>query len=313
MRNGLRILSLGAALALWTGLAVDGNASTEVTLAFQGAVKGRIEDCGCPKNPLGGLAARAVLLETIRAEHPHLALLDAGNLMGAPTESGHRQSRFLAAETVALGYSVTGVGINDLRYGTAFLREIEREQGLQFTCANLYDGDEPLFSPYEVVEVAGVRIGVISVHDAGFDLTSTGEDESVAWRDPAASLNAWLPKLRAESDVVVLLSHVRPTDLGGVLGAIDAGQRIDFVIDGVGQAHLARPKSMGSTTYLAANDQGKYLGQLNFTVENDGSIANVGYSLHEVGPDPEDEDVASRVAAFKQQEESLVDATPIHQ
>lgn len=282
--------------------------ATELTLLFQGAVHGKIDECGCKSRSLGGLAARAHVIEEVRRRADHVLLVDAGNLAGAPGEAMRRQSRFLAQETAALGYRVAGIGPWDLGHGADFLRELDATTDLSFTSANVVRGGEPLFSPYEILEEADVRVGLISV--CGGDLLSaSGGGKATAAADweiqPAeTALARWLPQVEAKSDVVILLANLPREERTRLLSKLE-GAGIDFVIDGYENVHRERPERVGSTTVLAANSQGKYLGQLDLALEN-GRIRDHRLTVHAVDPEVgRSGDVAQRVRGFQETAEDL--------
>jgi 5'-nucleotidase/UDP-sugar diphosphatase len=271
---------------------------------FQSSVHGKIEDCGCKKHPLGGLAARAGLIGTLHEDNQPVLLVDAGNLFG--TADGIReQSRFLAKESAAMGYHVVGVGPWDLNYGIDFLRDVETSTGLVFTSANLARGSAPLFPPYQVVEKGDIRVGLISVCSGDIPASdSMAEESTLEIEAPAQALQRYLPELRAKSDVVILLSNL---ELGGTEALLrELPERaVDFAIEGNAGVRYERPKQVGSTPILAANGQGKYLGQLDFTLAG-GELRDVHTALHEVDPKgPRPKDVAARVAEFQERAKKL--------
>ena len=166
----LRFALVLLACAIFVSPATAANttgAVSELNLIFHGSVQGEIEDCGCKGKPLGGLARRAAILESTRAEcgpQDCTLVIDCGSLLGRTDAKGQAQSAFVVEETAKLGYEAVGVGAWDLRHGVEHLREVENA-GIRYTNANLLDAasGKPAFTPYRVREVNGVRVGMISV------------------------------------------------------------------------------------------------------------------------------------------------------
>ena len=50
-----------------------------VTLLYSGDRLGKVEPCGCPKNPMGHIARQVQYLDERRAQDPELIAFDLGN------------------------------------------------------------------------------------------------------------------------------------------------------------------------------------------------------------------------------------------
>lgn len=293
MHAWIRIPLAAAAAALL--LAAGPADAADVRLVFHGAVHGEIEDCGCKRNPLGGVAQRAGVLQQMDGEG-EIVLVDAGNLFGKPTPQGREQTAFLVQETRDLGYAVNGVGPWDLNYGVDFLRE--QAEHLSFTSANLEVDGELLFPPYRVTEHAGIRFGWISVMDPDAKLQPMEPLSNVTVAPFDQALAKHLPELREKADVVVLLSNLRQGEILTQLGGHAAEWDLDLVIDGNSTFHYKSLKEVEGVPVLAANNRGKYLGRLDLTFGADGSV-DQAYELVSIPPDgPTDPEIASRVEAF---------------
>jgi 2',3'-cyclic-nucleotide 2'-phosphodiesterase (5'-nucleotidase family) len=232
-------------------------------------------------------------------------LVDAGNMFGTAGEEMRRQTRFLAQETAGLGYHVAGVGPWELNHGLEFLRDVNETTDLEFTSANLLQNGEPIFPAYEIVEAGGVRVGLISVCDD--ELSAPASEmltDGVAIEPASEAIRRILPELRKQSDVVVLLSNLKKGKTEALLQTLPASG-IDVAIEGYANVRTEKPRQVGATTVLAANSQGKYLGQLDLTMV-DGEIGDRRFTLHAVDPkERKREEMAERVRQFKEEVEEL--------
>lgn len=284
----------------------DGTADEARTLSilYNGSVRGELIDCGCKSRPLGGLARRAAYVDHLREDHPHVLLLDAGSLFGDPTQDTFAQSRFVAEQTAAMGYSVVGVGPYEIGHGVDAVRRVAASTGLHFVSANLADAaGDLLFEPYRVVEENGVRVAVTSVYDPRL-LTApfVADDAAVRALPPAETLRNWLPELNAEADLVVVLSNLRGSgsvDLLRTLGDAPS-QQVDLIIEGVVERQYPNPRSFGDSRILAANARGKYLGQIDLVVR-DGEVIDAVNEIHPLDVKlKEDPAMAEAVANFQE-------------
>lgn len=295
------LFALGFTLVGATG-ANDATAETRsLRVLFNSSVHGELHDCGCKRKPLGGLARRAALVESLRSGSPSTVLLDGGNLLEQPRADSLDRSHLVARITADLGYGVIGVGPWDIGHGVDALREIADRSGLHFVSANLRAGDEPLAAPYRIVEIDGLRLGITSVLDPAL-LKSPFDDDApeVTATDPVASLEAILPTLREKSDLVVLYSNF---DRGGtqeLLQSVGEGLGVDLAIEGYATVRYPSLRRVGDTVLVAANSRGKYLGQLDLQVEEATGRLDATVTLHELSLDlPEDPGVVERIEAFE--------------
>lgn len=292
---------LTAALVAGPG-ASDATAETKsLCVLFNGAVHAELQDCGCKSKPLGGLARRAALIESLRAEHESLLLLDGGNLLDEPRAPSLDQSHLVAQVTADLGYRIVGVGPWDIAHGVDALREVSARSGLHFVSANLRVDDEPLAEAYRIVEVGGLRVGITSAMDPALLTTPWNDDApELTAGDPVASLREILPTLREQSDLVVLYSNFDRGRTQELLQTLGKGA-VDVAVEGYATVHYPSVRRVGDTVLVAANARGKYLGQLDLRVEEATGRLDAVVTLHELTLDlPEDESVAARVAAFEE-------------
>ena len=133
-------------------------------------------DCGCPKNPLGGLARKTFFLKNMMSGRESI-LIDAGNSLFDsnkinPDNLSIENKKFKAKNFVKtlefLGQDVVNIGSNDFKGGLDFLLDITRDSSVHFISANLYDKstNSLLFKPYHIIEKDGARIAFIGLSQA---------------------------------------------------------------------------------------------------------------------------------------------------
>ena len=291
-------------LLLFAAPAAD---AASVTILYNASVRAELHDCGCKKLPLGGLARRAALIEDIASDGRELLLIDAGNLMGDPTQDTLARSIFVAGQTASMGYSVVGVGPFEFGHGVEAVNQVAVASGLEFVSANLVvDGEHP-FAPWKVIERGGVRFGLISVVDPGYDRAPWNErEDGLEIEDPVVALQRELPRLREYCDVVVLLSNME-TAAGTIdlLTPLEAGPRVDIVVEGAVSRRYEQPGEQGASLILAANARGKYLGQLDMVIDG-GSIESTGARIHQLRLElPVDKEMAAQVEEFETGQEAV--------
>jgi 5'-nucleotidase / UDP-sugar diphosphatase len=154
----------------------------------------------------------------------------------------------------AAGVDAVAVGNHDLDWGLEMLLlAAERDAWFPLLSANLEPGPRvhsPGIKPWTVVNVNGLRVGIIG-------LTSQSEIKRLfpnefQIRDPLAAILELLPAVRAQSDVVVLLSHLghRQED------PYPPPRGIRDVELALALPHGAVPAIVGSHTHTVLNEAG---------------------------------------------------------
>lgn len=97
-------------------------------------------------------------LVEMQNEDAHILLLDAGNALG--TEDPDKVVMCMSA----VDYTATAVGTKDAALGKDRLRELDAKASFPLLCANWLRADGELYyDPYRIVEVDGLRIGILGL------------------------------------------------------------------------------------------------------------------------------------------------------
>ncbi len=291
----------GAALLRAYGIAagsVDAYALSHVDFTALAARYGR----------LGGYAHLATLVKRVRAERPGRTLL----LDGGDTIQGSATALWSRGEDMVRASNLLGVDVLtphwEFTYGLARVRELfgDRERrGLfqgDFIAHNVSEvgwGD-PVFHPYTLREVGGVRVGVIGqafpytpiAHPRRFvpDLTFGIREDDVQ-----RLVNELRDTRRV--DLVVVLSH------NGITADLKLAARvsgIDVVLGGHTHDALPAPIEVGRTLVINSGSHGKFLSRLDLDVRGH-RVAGYRYRLLPVlARDlPEDPEMARLIAQVR--------------
>ena len=257
---------------------------------------------------LGGYAHLATLVKRVRAERPGRTLL----LDGGDTIQGSATALWSRGEDMIRASNLLGVDVLtphwEFTYGIARVRELfgDRERrGLfqgDFVAHNVSEAGwgDPVFHPYTLREVGGVRVGVIGqafpytpvAHPRRFvpDLTFGIREDDVQ-----RLVNELRDTRRA--DLVVVLSH------NGITADLKLAARvsgIDVVLGGHTHDALPAPIEVGRTLVINSGSHGKFLSRLDLDVRG-GRVAAHRYRLLPVlaGAIPADPDMARLIAEVR--------------
>lgn len=172
-----------------------------------------------------------------------------------------------------LDYDAIGLGEMDFAFGVPYLRKQREEHGLRIVSTNAVDSktDEPIFPPYLVRERGGVRVGFLSIispeRHIVAQVESTLLDNDVRLEDPTESILHYLPELREQCDLVVLLSHA------GIETSKFLGEDVDVDVVVVGHYPSIQndPEKIGHAVIAMAGVKADRYGTLDLTLAADGS------------------------------------------
>jgi len=227
----------------------------------------------------GGYAHIASLVKRVRAERPGRTLL----LDGGDTLQGSATSLFTDAEDMVQAINQLGIDVMcphwEFTFGIDRVKQIfgdkERRGSFHgdFIAQNVVDiswgpPGEPVFRPYVVRELGGVRIGIVGQAFPYVPISHPRKfvpDLSFGIRDE--QMQKHVDALRGEQrvDAVVVLSH------NGVAVDIKMAERvrgIDVVLGGHTHDGIPQPIKVGRTLVINSGAHGKFLSRLDLDVRD---------------------------------------------
>jgi sulfur-oxidizing protein SoxB len=246
------------------------------------------------------VARRATVIKQVRnASKVPVLLLDAGNALIGQDLSMKSKGMVTVDAMNAMGYDAMAVGRLDLEEGLdAFLNAVKEVRFAVVACnvASIASG-EPLLQPYTIIQRNGTRFGILGVSDADL-LTAAGASSQLKVLDAAESLRQYLPEVRKQSDIVIVLSQL---GLEGNKVLAQAVTGIDIVVSGGTTELLESPVQIGDTLAVQAGYNGEWLGRLDFGLEASGKLTEPKVQIVTLGPEiADDPDLAQMVQDYKQ-------------
>lgn len=248
----------------------------------------------------GGIARLAGLVGAIRAERPErpVLVLFAGDLLQGTVTS----TVFLGSPDVGflsdMGVDAAAMGNHELDYGQQIFRELIAEARYPILAANLSAEPVPFaVRPYVVLRPAGgPRVAVLGlVTDELTTTTHPRNTGGIRVADPVETARQWVPELRRQADLVVVLSHL---GYGADRRLAREVPGIDVIVGGHNHFRFDEPRMEQGVPILQAGERGRYLGRLDLLV-GDGRVEVQGYRLIPVDEAaPEDPRIAAEVRAL---------------
>ena len=188
----------------------------KLTILHTNDVHSRIEPFpmdGSRNQGLGGIAARATLINEIRAKEEHVLLLDAGDIFqGTPYFNFFKGEPEIKGMT-AMGYDAATMGNHDFDAGLENFATQWQHARFPLIISNYDFSSTPMenrYKPYTIINKGKLKIGITGV---GIELKGLVPDQlagNTRYLDPIAHANeqAYQLKQKRNCDLVICLSHL---------------------------------------------------------------------------------------------------------
>lgn len=206
----------GSLLASQWALAERDAKAQQLVILHTNDVHSRLEPFpmdGSRNQGLGGIAARAQLINDIRAKHEHVLLLDAGDIFqGTPYFNIYKGEPEIKAMT-KMGYDACTMGNHDFDAGLEnFATQLNHATFPVIMCNYDFSGTvmEGKSMPYKVFRKGKLKIGVTGVGIEMNGLVPDNLSGGTKYLDPVERLNttADILKKQRDCDMVICLSHL---------------------------------------------------------------------------------------------------------
>ena len=268
----------------------------------------------------GGSANIAGAINRIKAAvgEENVALLDAGDVyFAAPAISQLLMGESTIDVYNAMGYDLAIFGNHEFDKGQDELQARVAQSNFPWLGANVVlegtDWDLPPWAQaYEILELGSgknrVRLGVLGLAgEETPDVTLLGTTEGLMFKDLTDTILHYYDEVLAQADALVVVVHMGTSDSGPYKGLttvaqelIDAGKPVDLMIGGHQHQALFNPVYVGDTAIVAAGYYGRWLGQVDVSINVGTKQLSVeGYQLHTItNPSKTIQDLIDAVEGF---------------
>ncbi len=250
------------------GLLLATTAVQPVTLVYAGDRLGKVEPCGCPKNPMGHIARQVAYLDQRRVKDPNIITFDLGNyffesltIEKVLREQQARRAAILSRSLGKLKFDFMVPGPTDFAAGFAGYKRLIKDVKTPVLAADLRTpSGQPAFASHTLFNRHGKRILVIGI--AGFIPANTQLK-----RD--APLDT-IRRVRSEVgpvDITIIASHL---DRSSGLSIGENEPDLAAVLIADKSLHLI-PKSAGGAVVVGSSKEGKHVAEIQLTHRGTGA------------------------------------------
>ncbi len=276
-RHFLRTAGAGAAVAALTPGRLLAARPLHLVLLHTNDTHSRIDPFpmdGGRLQGLGGVARRATLVRQIRASHPHVLLLDSGDIFQGTPYFNFFEGEIEFKAMSAMGYDLATLGNHDFDNAVDGLVKMLPHAEFDFVSANYVIEDvrlAPRVAPYVIREFAGTKVGIFGLGIDFDGLVLKSLHQGVSHTDPHLAAAKTVEALREEGcALIVCLSHLgfryredRPSDMT----LANEVEGIDLILGGhthtfLDEPHVVRRFGGGETTIAQVGWGGVRLGRV---------------------------------------------------
>lgn len=250
--------------------------------------------------PAGGYARIAAKLKQIRKENPGQVLfLDGGDTFHGTYPALETKGRGLVPILNALAPAAMTAHW-EFAYTPNGFKALTEKLSYPMLAINVYDkpSDELFFKPYEVVEMAGLRVGIIGIASNIVDKSMPPKfSEGVYFTNGSKELPGFIRTVREEekADLVILISHLGfPQDMH----LMQEVPGVDVVLSAHTHHRLSQAVRQGTALVVQSGSHGSFLTQLDLTIE-DRKVTDFQHQLikieEDIQPDGEVTDLVRQV------------------
>ncbi|WP_338556514.1 5'-nucleotidase C-terminal domain-containing protein [Paenibacillus sp. KS-LC4] len=220
-----------------------------------------------------GFAQLAGIIDSYRASNPNTLLLDGGDAIHGTTFATLVEGESVVRVMNAMRYDAAVPGNHEFNYGYNRLVELEPQMEYPLLSANIRvkKDDSPLFQPYVIKEVDGVKIGIfgLTTPETAYK-THPKNVDGLVFTDPAEEAKAIVAELKGQVDVIVALGHIGQDESSAdtSIGIVKEVAGIDVFIDGHSHTVLQKGLEGGHGTLIAsAGEYTKYIGVVDLWID----------------------------------------------
>ena len=230
-----------------------------------------------PAPDVGGLAARATIVQRIKGQSKNVLVLDAGDINTGKPESNLFNGRPDIKGFNYIGYDAMAIGNHEFDNGLDVLKKQMQWADFPFLSANVRTKQGELLTlPYIIKEFEGFKVAIFGVTTRETEFLAHPENiKGLVFQDEVEAAKLLVPELRKQADAVIALAHLgiyNSPKLGSKRLAAEVSG-IDLIVDGHSHTKLdtpivmTDPESGHKTLIVQAWKWGLVLGRVDLFIQ----------------------------------------------
>jgi 2',3'-cyclic-nucleotide 2'-phosphodiesterase (5'-nucleotidase family) len=256
----------------------------------------------------GGFATLRTMIGALRQQNPGRTLVvDGGDCFQGSAVAALSKGQAIVPLINRIGYDLVLPGNWEVVYGKDMLIKDMSMYTARKVCANMFHAGlpdaDPLFPPYQVFDVGGMRVGFVGYNDPLTPIRQApAYSRGIRFSRPDADLASYVKILRRDKGchVVFVLSHMGLAQQLNLANQPDA-KGVDYILGADTHERIREPLQGAFSKVTEPGAFGSFVGKLDLVVE-DGAIKDQNYELLDVDPERyhEDPEMRTLVAAARE-------------
>jgi len=220
-------------------------------------------------------------MEMLRRQKENIILVDSGDLFFPPGSIaeplGGKEKEMidlkigLYLKTYNLmGYDALTPGEIELSWGIDEIRKISRQANFTFLLANLLDSQspKPVFKPYIIKELGGVKIGLLGLTSRDFFLKNPAPEKKKYYlAEPITTARKIISDLKKKRcKIIIAVAHMPENELKAFAQALP---EIHFIVSGHERRLASRSLEVNNVEIFMAGTRGENLGRVDFFIKKE--------------------------------------------
>jgi 2',3'-cyclic-nucleotide 2'-phosphodiesterase (5'-nucleotidase family) len=170
-----------------------------------------------------------------------------------------------------MNYDGLNLAEGELSLGLEFFEGLKEKAKFPFLSANVFlkENNKPVGEEFLIKEFDGFKVGIIGLVSPDFFNQDALIEKNLVIKDPESILKEILPRIRSQTDLVILLSHLGKEGTRKIVKDVPG---IDVAIIGHSKGVMSEGELLGKTIIVQNCNKGKSLGILEITLDHNGVI-----------------------------------------
>lgn len=235
--------------------------------------------------PVGGFANIATLVKKEKSNNPHTLYVDAGDFFTGPYISTLTKGEAVIDVLNQMPLDIACIGNHEFDHGWQNMQTQLTKASFPIVNGNIFiqkTGSLVWNSPYRILNMNGIRIGVIGLHGkfAFYDTTSDEMIQGLECRDEEEYLKKYIAALKDSTDLILLLVHQGIPGRQSTSGTTDVARNlqkdielaqrvpgIDILVTGHAHQGTKEPLLSNGTIIVSTDALGIELGKLELSYD----------------------------------------------
>ena len=246
----------------------------------------------------GGYANVSAMLRNLRKQNPNTFTIDTGDMFQGSELSVETSGKAFIPVLNAMDYDLYLPGNWEVVYGKKNMQELMGSLNAPKICTNMYHdlGDgrrgELIFQPYNIWNVAGVKIGFLGYTDHLVPIRQSPiYSKGIVYTAPEENLAHYVDVLKNQEkcQFIIIIAHLGLSQQIALANRPE-GEGVNYILGGDTHERVRNPIVCKYAKVVEPGAFGSFIGKLDLTIE-DGKVTGDSYELLEVTdgkikPDP---------------------------